>query len=115
MYDYHEGAKIPSPCANCNKIVSATLTNETLSLCEDLEEATNVLVCICDECGNIVSTPHRSVSPIQNTIKRLIESGEVSDSSEITIELKSIVEQKKRVINESRPDIQDEYLQIAAE
>ena len=115
MFDYREGAKNQVPCAFCNKIVSATLKNETLSLCQGLEEANNVLVNICDECSNIVSTPARSVTPIQNAIKRLIESGGVSDSSEITIELKSIVERERKLDRESQPDIQQEYPLVAAE
>ena len=115
MYDYREGAKINSACSHCKKSVTSTLTKETLSICEGLEEAEDVLVRICDECGNIVSTPHRSVTPIQNAIKRLIESGGVSDSSEITIELKSIVERKKRLDRESGTDFQEEHPLVAAE
>ncbi len=115
MYNYWEGAKSSSPCACCNKIVSATLTKETLSLCEGLEEAEGALVRICDECGNIVSTPHRSVAPIQDAIKRLIESGGVSDSSEITIELKSIVDRKEGFERESRLKPQEEYPLMVAE
>lgn len=115
MYDYREGAKINSACSHCNKIVTSTLTKETLSLCKGLEEAEDVLVRICDECGNIVSTPHRSVKPIHNAIKRLIESGGVSDSSEITIDLKSIVERERKLDRESRPDFQQEYSLVAAE
>ena len=115
MYDFREGAKNQLPCAFCNKIVSTTVKNETLSLCEGLEEANDVLINICDKCGNITSTPARSVSPIQDAIKRLIESGGVSDSNEITIELKSIVERKKRLDRESRTDFQVEHTLVAAE
>ena len=55
MFKCKEGAKIKSLCAHCDKGVSATLTNEILSLCEGREEIANVLVNICDECGNICS------------------------------------------------------------
>ena len=95
MIDYREGAKSASLCAFCEKTVEVTLTNETLSLCEGLEEVDNVLVNICDECGNIASTPHKSVLPIQQAMKRLVESGVVSDRGKIPVELKFRVDARK--------------------
>ena len=109
MTNYREGANINSVCAYCEKGVTATLTNVTLSLCDGLEEVENVLVDICDQCGNMVSYPAQSLSPIQQAHKKLVESGGVSDSSEITIELKSIVERKKGLDKESESDYQHEY------
>ena len=77
------------------KSVSATLTKVTLSLCEGLEEVERVLVDICDECGNMIAIPARSLPPIQQAIKNLIESGTVSDYNKITTELKSKVDVRK--------------------
>ena len=95
MLDYREGVKSSSLCAFCEKGVTATLTSETLSLCKGLEEVKNVLIDICDECGNIASIPHRSVSPIQQAMKRLVESGVASEPGKIPVELKSRVDAKK--------------------
>ena len=95
MIDYRDGAKSPGPCAFCNKIVPTTLKSETLSLSEGLEEVKNVLVRICDECGNMVSIPARSLPPLHQAFKKLEESGMVSDRDEITTELKSFVDARK--------------------
>ena len=62
---------------------------------KDLEEVKNVLIDICDECGNITSIPHRSVSPIQQAMKRLVESRVASEPGKIPVELKSRVDPKK--------------------
>ena len=75
MADYTEGKKLISRCAYCEKRVSSTLTYETVSLCEGLEEVENVLLRVCDECGNMCSIPHKFVFPIQQAMKRLVESG----------------------------------------
>ena len=110
MIDYREGAKCQAVCGNCGKGVPATLKNETISLCEGLEEVENVLVDICDECGSICSVPHKSVKPLQQAFKRLVDSNSVSGYGEITIELKSQVDAKKSRKKESEPDYQHEYL-----
>ncbi len=109
MLDYREGVKSPSLCAFCEKGVTATLTSETLSLCKGLEEVENILVNICDECSNITSTPHRSVFPIQQAMKRLVESGVVSERGEIPVELKSKVDAENSGNKVSEPDYQHEY------
>ena len=109
MYKYQEGAKSMAVCPYCEKSVTATLTNETLSLHKGLEEVKNVLIDICDECGNIASIPHRSVSPIQNAMKRLVESGFASEPGKIPVELKYRVDAKKSRDKESEPDYQHEY------
>ena len=96
MLDYREGAKCQAVCANCEKSVPATLKNETISLCEGLEEVENVLVDVCDVCGSICSVPHKSVKPLQQAFKRLVDSNSVSGYGEITIELKSQVDAKKK-------------------
>ena len=109
MIDYREGVKSPSLCAFCEKGVTATLSSETLSLCKGLEEVENVLIEICDECGNIASIPHRSVPPIQQAMKKLIESGVASELGKIPVELKSRVDTKKSHIRESEPVYQHEF------
>ena len=114
MQEYREGAKSGALCANCEKRVPSTLTNETISLCEGLEEITNVLVDICDNCGNICSIPYKSIEPVQDAVERLLKSKVVS-SSEITLELKSQVDARKESGTKSEPNYQDEYLQVAAE
>ena len=115
MNEYQEGTKSSSPCAFCDKIVPATLTNVTLSLCKGLEEVENVLVRICDECGNKIAVPAQSLPSIQQAMKRLVESGVESDRGNIPVELKSIVEREKRLNREIRPDYQEEYPLEAAE
>ena len=55
MIDYHDGSKSFSICAECDKKVPATLKNETVSLCEGLEEIANVLVVVCDECSGYLT------------------------------------------------------------
>ena len=109
MLDYREGVKSPSLCAFCEKGVTATLTSETLSLCKGLEEVENVLIEICDECGNIASIPHRSVSLIQQAMKKLVESGVASELGKIQVELKSRVDAENSRKNESELDNQHEY------
>ena len=52
ILDYREAVKSPSLCAFCKKVVTATLTDETLSLCKSLVEDENVSIDICDDCGN---------------------------------------------------------------
>ena len=98
MNDYREGAKINSVYAYCEKTVTSTLTNVTLSLSAGLKEVENVLVDVCDECGNMVSIPAQSLPPIQQAFKRLVETKTVSDYGEITTELKSKVDARKNLI-----------------
>ena len=114
MYDYTEGEKTISGCDYCNKRVSSTLTYVTLSLCEGLEEVEDVLLYVCDECGNICSIPHKFVFPIQQAMKRLVESGVVSDRSEIPWDLKSKVDAKKSRERKSKTDYSHEYPMTAA-
>ena len=108
MLDYREGAKCEAVCPYCEKSVTATLTNETLSLCKGLEEVENSLVLVCDECGNMTGIPARSLPPIQQAIKKLIKSGTVSDNNKITTELKSKVDARKELNKKSKPDYQHE-------
>ncbi len=115
MYEYKEGAKRESICSYCEKSVASTLTRTTLSLCKGLEEVDNVIVNVCDECGNLISTPARSLPPIQLAMKRLVESGVVSERGEIPVELKSIMDKEKGLEKESKSDFQEEYPLIAAE
>ena len=115
MYVYQEGEKTNSVCAFCEKSVTSTLTNVTLSLCEGLEEVENVLVRICDECGNMVSIPARSLPPIQLAHKRIDESGMAPDPDEITTELKSIVDARKSSNKSTKgDDLQGEPLVAVA-
>ncbi len=109
MSDYRVGLKLDSVCAHCETSVRATLTSVTLSLCEGSEEVENVLVLICDECGNMTGIPARSLPPIQQAMKRLVESGVVTDRSDIPVELKSKVDEKK-----SELDYPQEYPLVAA-
>ena len=115
MYDYREGAKITSLCAHCEKKVTSTLTNTTLSLCKGLEEVEGVLVRICNECGNIASIPHRSVEPIQLAMKKLVDSGAVSERGKIPVELKSFVVREKGFNRKSEPSHQEEYPLVVTE
>ena len=114
MADYTEGKKLISRCAYCEKRVSSTLTSVTLSLCGGVEEVENVLLRVCDECGNMCSIPHKSVFPIQQAMKKLVESGVVSDRSEIPWELKYKMDEKKPSERKSEPDYSDEYPMVAA-
>ena len=109
MIDYREGAKCEAVCGYCKKSVSATLTKVTLSLCKGLEEVESVLVDICDECGNLIAIPARSLPPIQQAYKRLVETKTVSDYGEITTELKSKVDARKKLNKKSELDYQNEY------
>ena len=109
MIDYREGAKCRVLCANCGKATPATLKNETVSLCEGLEEVENTLVYVCDLCGSMSSVPHKSVGPLQQAFKRLVDSNSVSDYGEITIELKSQVDEKKAGEGQSETDFQHKY------
>ena len=70
MYDYTEGTKYDSLCAFCEKRVPATLTSVTLSLCKGLAEVENVLVDVCDVCGNMCSVPAESMPSIQQTASK---------------------------------------------
>ena len=91
------------------KSVPATLKSETVSLCEGLEEIENVLLDVCDICGSICSIPYKSLEPIQDATKRLLESKTVSCYGEITVELKSQVDAKKARDPQSDPNHQHEY------
>ena len=115
MNNYQEGAKGASLCASCGKRVAVTLTNETISLCEGLEEVENALVRVCDECGNMTAIPARSLLPVQEAFKKLFDSKAVSDYSEITIELKSKVDARKELDKKSEPDYHEEFPLVAAE
>ena len=109
MIDYREGAKCEAVCANCGTSVPATHKNETISLCEGLEEIETVLSLICDQCGSICAIPYKSVKPIQDAVARLIDSKTVSNYGEITIELKSQADARKELAQKFEPDFQDEY------
>ena len=115
MADYKEGEQLISVCGFCDKQESSTLSNETISLCEGLKEVKNVLVRICDECGNICSIPYQSLRPVHETIKILLESKVISDPDDVTIELKSIVESEKKIDRAARSSFQENYPQVATE
>ena len=114
MNDYWEGVKSPGPCGYCKKVVPTTFTNVTLSLCEGVEEVENVLVRICDECGNMVSIPARSLPAIHQARRKIIESGRVPDSGGITTELKSKVDARKSFNKSTEGDYLQEYPLVAA-
>ena len=114
MIEYQEGAKVNSVCAYCEKSVTSTLTKVTLSLCEGLEEVDNVLVDVCDECGNMCSIPHQSVLPIQEGMKKLVESGAVTDRGDIPVELKSVVDSRKSLPSKTEQNYPQEYPLVAA-
>ena len=109
MLDYREGAKSASLCSACEKKVEVTLKNETLSFCEGKDEVENILVYICDICGNICSIPAQSLLPIQQKIEKLVESKVVSKAKDITVELKSIVDKEKVSDRQTVPEYQHEY------
>ena len=98
MADYKNGEKLISVCNCRDKQVPSTLTSETISLCEGLKEVKNVLIRICDECGNMCSIPYQSLRPVHKMIKILIGSKVISDPDDVTIELKSIVERERNSI-----------------
>ena len=114
MLDYREGAKSATLCENCGTKVPSTLTNETISLCEGLEEIANVLVDICDNCGGICSIPYESIEPVQYAIERLRKSKTVASYGEITIELKSQVDARKSTDKSTKRDYPQEYPLVAA-
>ena len=114
MNDYQDGAKSPGPCGYCKKVVPTTLKSETLSMCEGLEEVENVLVRVCDECGNMVSIPARSLPPIHQARRKIIESGMAPDSGGMTTELKSKVDARKNSNNKTERDYPQEYPLVAA-
>ena len=109
MSKYQEGAKSMAVCPYCEKSVTATLTNETLSLCEGELEVENVLVDICDICGNMTAIPARSLPPIHKAIRKLVESQVVSEAGKVTIDLKSIVDKEKQLNTKPKSDYQHEY------
>ena len=109
MYDYRNGTRYDTLCAFCEKRVPTTLTNETLSLCEGLEEIENVLVDVCDECGNMCTIPAESLPRIQQAARRLLESKAISNLDEVSVDLKSIVDRKKELNQDSKTDHQDDY------
>ena len=113
MSDHREGAKGPGPCGYCNKVVPSTLTSVTLSICEGLEEVENVLVRICDKCGNMISIPAKSNPPIQRAYKKLTERGVESDRV-ITTELKSIVDTRKSASRNTVRSCPQEYPLVAS-
>ena len=115
MYDYSEGTKYDSLCAFCDKSVPATLTSVTLSLCKGLAEIENDLVDVCNECGNMCSVPAESLPSIQQTARKLLESKVVTNLNDITIDLKSIVDQELDHEEVSRPEYQEKYSLEAAE
>ena len=114
MYKYKEGAKRESICSYCEKSVTSTLTKTTLSICKGLEEVENVIVNVCDECGNMISIPARSEPPIQQAYKEIVETGSVSSYDDLTVELKSIVDAKETSNRESQRDYSQECPQVAA-
>ena len=98
------------------KSVISTLTNAAISICEGLEEVENVLVRVCEECGNMVSIPARSLPPIHQARRKIIETGMVPDPGGITTKLKSKVDTKKSSKRDTERDYPQEYpLVIAAE
>ena len=113
MINYQEGAKCTAVCGYCNKSVPATLTNVTLSLCEGIEEVKDVLVDTCDECGNMIAIPARSLPPIRQACKKLVESGRVSNGK-VTTELKSIVDARKTARGNTEGNYPQEFSQSAA-
>ena len=86
------------------KSVPAALTKVTLSLCKGLEEVENILVDICDECGNMIAIPAQSMLPIQQAVEKIIDSELVSKVEEVTVELISLIDRENVGDSASEPD-----------
>ncbi|WP_066737445.1 hypothetical protein [Cupriavidus sp. D384] len=62
---FHEGDKSRAICAHCGQLVSTTFVRRDLRFIDGKGSANNILVAICDECGDVVATPTQSTPAIR--------------------------------------------------
>lgn len=60
-----EGGKSKATCKRCLKAVSTTFNFMDVPFSHTIGEVENILVGVCDECGDVVSVPHPSVGKIK--------------------------------------------------
>ncbi|WP_143018490.1 hypothetical protein [Cupriavidus sp. YR651] len=57
---FHEGDKSRAICSHCAKMVSTTFVRRDVQFSDGNGFASNVLVAVCDKCGDVVATPAQS-------------------------------------------------------
>ncbi len=72
-----EGEKSMRECSNCNSIVPTTFKYADVPFSDGVGMATNILVGVCDCCGQVVSTPPQSTPAIRQSRAKALHSVEV--------------------------------------
>lgn len=67
-----KGGKSVSTCKRCLKAVSTTFGFRDVTLSHTAWVVKDILVGICDECGDVVSVPYPTVSKIKEQIGKII-------------------------------------------
>ena len=62
---WKEGDKSKALCDTCNKAVTTTFRNGSVTVPGTTTKVSNVLLGFCDGCGALVSIPHQSVPKIK--------------------------------------------------
>lgn len=65
---FHEGARSKAICSHCRKVVGTTFVRRDVSFSDGSKRvAKNILVAVCDVCGQVVATPPGSTAAIGET------------------------------------------------
>ncbi len=67
------GGKSVSTCKRCLKAVSTTFRFRDVPSLHTNGNVENILVGVCDDCGDVVSVPYPTVSKIKEQIARSFE------------------------------------------
>lgn len=62
---FHEGDKSKAICSHCGKLVGTTFVRRDVPLSDGNRVAKNILVAVCDVCGEVVATPPESTAAIR--------------------------------------------------
>lgn len=62
---FHEGDRGKAICSSCEKLVGTTFVRRDVSFSDGGETAKNILVAICNLCGEVVAIPGESTVAIR--------------------------------------------------
>lgn len=67
---YREGGKSKAICQHCERIVDTTFLYRDAQFSDGKGSAKNILVAVCDTCGEVVAIPAQSTAAIHKARQR---------------------------------------------
>lgn len=62
---FQEGDKSTAICSRCDKLVSTTFVRRDVQFSDGKGSAHNILVAVCEGCGDVVGTPAQATPTIR--------------------------------------------------